>query len=507
MKQLTCEMCGSTDLLKQDGVFVCQTCGTKYSVEEAKKMMIEGTVNVSGTVKVDNTDKIKNYLEMANSAYEAGNKNEAESYCNRIIEIEPQNYEAWFMKGKAAGWQTKLSNIRIEESVQCFSKAIDYSPEDKLEEIKKTASEEISSLSLALIKLTCDNFGEYPSIDNFEDIKMSCVKSLEFTIQLLSKCGVGDDDYKNHAASYINGSAVKAYGAFLKEFRGERYPDSNDLSRLISGLSLCESVIAFGIKFAKDDYSGNVTRYKNLIEINNTAINSKAWDSKYIDYAGLIANDYNKKGIRAENEGRLLHVQHYKLTDDAIAKRKAIISQYESEMKNCETKAAEKKAEESKKKEAEQKAKNEAYWNEHADDKKKLESESVELHSKLEQLKSQMSPYDKEILSWKNKREAGTPAQAEKEKIESQISQLQLEISSLGIFKGKEKKELQSQIDSLKARIPAIKESIEQEEKEQIKFCNDKIREIEQTAQPIKDEIAKKEKRLNEINTELTKDR
>ena len=59
MKQLTCEMCGSTDLLKQDGVFVCQSCGCKYSVEEAKKMMIEGTVDVSGsTVKVDNTDKL-----------------------------------------------------------------------------------------------------------------------------------------------------------------------------------------------------------------------------------------------------------------------------------------------------------------------------------------------------------------------------------------------------------------------------------------------------------------
>ena len=44
MKQLICEMCGSTDLLKQDGVFVCQSCGTKYSVEEAKKMMIEAYV-------------------------------------------------------------------------------------------------------------------------------------------------------------------------------------------------------------------------------------------------------------------------------------------------------------------------------------------------------------------------------------------------------------------------------------------------------------------------------
>ena len=29
MKQLTCEMCGSTELLKQEGVFVCQSCGCK----------------------------------------------------------------------------------------------------------------------------------------------------------------------------------------------------------------------------------------------------------------------------------------------------------------------------------------------------------------------------------------------------------------------------------------------------------------------------------------------
>ena len=43
MKRLTCEMCGSTDLMKDGGVFVCQSCGCKYSVEEARKMMVEGT--------------------------------------------------------------------------------------------------------------------------------------------------------------------------------------------------------------------------------------------------------------------------------------------------------------------------------------------------------------------------------------------------------------------------------------------------------------------------------
>ena len=52
MKRLACEVCGSTDLIKQNGVFVCESCGCKYSVEEARKLMIEGKVDVSGsTVK------------------------------------------------------------------------------------------------------------------------------------------------------------------------------------------------------------------------------------------------------------------------------------------------------------------------------------------------------------------------------------------------------------------------------------------------------------------------
>ena len=36
---MICEICGSTDLVKQDGFFVCQSCGTKYTVEEARKLL------------------------------------------------------------------------------------------------------------------------------------------------------------------------------------------------------------------------------------------------------------------------------------------------------------------------------------------------------------------------------------------------------------------------------------------------------------------------------------
>ena len=81
MKQLTCEMCGSTDLMKQDGVFVCQSCGCKYSVEEAKRMMIEGSVDVSGsTVKVDNSAFVEKSLENAHRALEKADWEEVEKY-------------------------------------------------------------------------------------------------------------------------------------------------------------------------------------------------------------------------------------------------------------------------------------------------------------------------------------------------------------------------------------------------------------------------------------------
>ena len=50
MKAMVCEMCDSNDFVKQDGLYICQQCGTKYTVEEAKKLMVD---------KPDSSDKNK----------------------------------------------------------------------------------------------------------------------------------------------------------------------------------------------------------------------------------------------------------------------------------------------------------------------------------------------------------------------------------------------------------------------------------------------------------------
>lgn len=97
MKQLTCEMCGSTDLMKQDGVFVCQTCGTKYSVEEAKKMMVEGTIDVQGTVKIDASEKLHNYYQVARRAKSDNDSETAAKYYSMILTEDPTSWEASFI--------------------------------------------------------------------------------------------------------------------------------------------------------------------------------------------------------------------------------------------------------------------------------------------------------------------------------------------------------------------------------------------------------------------------
>lgn len=112
MKRLTCEMCGGTDLIKQDGVFVCQNCGMKYSVEDAKKMMIEGTVDVKGTVKVDTSGELENLYQIARRAKDDNNGENAAKYYDMILLKDPTSWEASFYVVYFKALECKIAQIR-----------------------------------------------------------------------------------------------------------------------------------------------------------------------------------------------------------------------------------------------------------------------------------------------------------------------------------------------------------------------------------------------------------
>ena len=98
MKALVCEMCGSHDIIKKEGMYECQSCGTKYSVEEAKKLMVEGEVEVHGTVKIDSSEKLDGLYVLARRAKTSGDSKDAQKYYEQISVEDPYSWEAQYYK-------------------------------------------------------------------------------------------------------------------------------------------------------------------------------------------------------------------------------------------------------------------------------------------------------------------------------------------------------------------------------------------------------------------------
>lgn len=107
MKAIVCEMCNSHDLVKQDGMYVCQCCGTKYSTEDAKKLMVE----VSGSVTVDNSKKLENYYQLARQAKKNNNSEDAAKYYDLIRQEVPDDWEANFFSVYYTTMQCRIGEI------------------------------------------------------------------------------------------------------------------------------------------------------------------------------------------------------------------------------------------------------------------------------------------------------------------------------------------------------------------------------------------------------------
>jgi hypothetical protein len=152
MKKLVCELCGSSDFTKdQDDFFVCDFCRTKYTTQQAKSMMVEGTV------KVDRGDEVKNFLKLASSALDSENPGEAYDYANRALEIDAKNIEAWIAKGEGAGWSSNLRNLRLTEMLVAFRTAEDLTEGAKKSERKSELAETILEVCEAVYHLSLDH--------------------------------------------------------------------------------------------------------------------------------------------------------------------------------------------------------------------------------------------------------------------------------------------------------------------------------------------------------------
>jgi alpha-tubulin suppressor-like RCC1 family protein len=122
MAMLQCDVCGGKLKGKPGGIYECEFCGVEYDIAWAKAkiqeikgtVQVEGTVEVVGSVKVDGAVKvegsvsIESLLKRAKLALEDEDWHTADECCNKILDIDPENAQAYL--GRLMS-QLKVGNL------------------------------------------------------------------------------------------------------------------------------------------------------------------------------------------------------------------------------------------------------------------------------------------------------------------------------------------------------------------------------------------------------------
>ena len=514
MKQLTCEMCGSTDLLKQDGVFVCQSCGCKYSVEEAKKMMIEGVVEVSGTVKVDNSDQVTNFLIMANSAYMAGNNKEAEDYCNKIIEIDPHNAEAWLLKGIAATWQSTIANPRTDEFLKCYEKALKNADNyDDMECLAIKGYKEYHKLSLVMHKSKLNQIVKYPNSKsdqeflryNLQNILWGSKLSIIYfqTVKTLNEGRPENEKIPRKDLDEISGcndlyvlkdeesvtAGITLWNNTFKEYKSSNggYPSNYVANKMIEiggvAIRIIESVIpdnTNGINDITDERKIKcITRAcENLIKMKSDFKNVKSYTISY------------NNGIKRYVTDKEFSLSYKNTLQQSIEKYKSILTIFQK---------------------MQQQERIKKYWEEHKEEKQALENELNNITEKLNDLQSKVDAINNknapQIAELEAKRGQQTTEEIERDKQRKLIQDLDNQRYSLGIFHGRQKKELIARLEQERSKLDSMQKTAEEARKIYIEQINNQLLSIKDEGSELRAEIAKLSQRQSQIRVELTKNR
>lgn len=494
MKKIVCELCEGTEFTKDGGFFICQGCGTRYSLEEAKNMMREvddaeiagsATPIITTAATNPNQQQIDNLLVLATTAYEAQNNQEAENYCNRAIELDATNYRAWLLKGKSVGWSSSLQNNRMQEAAHSFSKAIDFAPTDETEEVKTQAIEELKRFGIACMQIACDSFSKYgdsnshPNRNAIAEIQ-NARKAFIDSLNVLSAHGNEvsiPEGYIEEITDLMSGAATVGHGKCmmtsgmlgLASVLGRR-PSSADMQDCLEMYECCYDLLQETINLSNPDDEKNVERYALLADCAKYVVEeADTYDSK--------KQEYRVKKAEAERQKAALEIRVKELKAEA-----------------------ERKAEE------EKQARIKAYWEAHAEEKASLEKEKETLTAKIAKLRPSISEIEGEINNIDAELKTDVPSEAETKKIDSRLKEIDRRMMNLGLFAGREKKQLNEERSTLYGRRDALKDKIQKEKYDRDTELRGRKKPLEEKKDDLSSQLEAAEKRLAAVESELTKD-
>ena len=178
MQSIVCEMCGSNDLIEKDGLFVCQHCHTKYTVEEAKKLM----------VTFDNSGKVQNLMKVAKQAQAENNYEKAGKYYDLVLQEDAENWEAAFYSVYDSAMCTNIAGI--ENAVRMIGNCVphvlslirgkNYEISDECTEISNILCDIMGGFT-CLYVATMNHYKQYRNVDGAKKEEVDRVRAIIYT--------------------------------------------------------------------------------------------------------------------------------------------------------------------------------------------------------------------------------------------------------------------------------------------------------------------------------------
>lgn len=281
-------MCNSTDLVKKEGLFVCESCGMKYTHDEIRKLYVE----VTGSVKLDHSDEVVNLYKAARNARQAEDTETALKNYEAIIKHNPDSWEAMF-------YITILRNTSIT-----------------YEEIEKAAINIYNCLPKVfdLIKSTVKNMNEQKAI--IEIVTEECYEMASWYFT----------ESENYYKSLAKSNGLRTAGNLLSSASliGSAFDNVSNYGKATGAIDGASGALsAANLTVENTNRCMHIT---NIMVVCGNQIEQKfdMKDSKYSEYAVWCW----MKAIDFQQEHKLAHRTQSIMTEDALKSLTGKIEKY-----------------------------------------------------------------------------------------------------------------------------------------------------------------------------------
>lgn len=493
--------------------------------------MIEGTVEVEGTVEIKNAAQSKNLLQLAKTAYESKNYEQAEKFCDQIIAMDSNNYDAWKVKGDSIFWQIKSDDInpRILEYYNCIITSYHVLPDD--EEKSKTATNILCDLADNLIKYVKFMVGrveeERPTESSVTKAKNAYTSSYNILKNALDEMQIFSsneyeqilyEQYLNEFANKFISNCIETCKSAWKTTVGYNYYRdifNRDLMKYVEKgenpfdgyTTSFNTDVYHPMEKTFDTFRSEIDKLESLLDF--------AWDQNNIDTPDqsiheiydllillykheLVCKSYKIKYSSLYK--KLMWYSEYTLTDESKSAIQKCINLCGGRLNIQKLKHAEKIMRD----EMKRKALIELYWETHSEESKKLTSELEQLNSQIEPLASQIKEIDDKNADQLNsliaERDKKLSCEIDVDNQKSLIKDLEAQRDKCGFFKGKERKALEERINQQEQpKLYELQKKANIEKKKHTDTLNIQIDELKNDGKELRDELEKLQKRVDEI--------